>query len=556
MHFSFSWVENFSRLRLLRMASNQSVHSAQSAETDILLTTLNAKYIHAAFGLRYLHANMLDLQTRTKIVEFDINQKLNDIAESLLSYRSKIIGFSVYIWNVEPISKIIGILKKIRPELIIVVGGPEVSFEIDAQKWIEKVDHVITGEADQSFYQLCIQLIHPDQKYGNIPKVIVSQLPDVKKLILPYTLYSNQDLHHRIVYVEASRGCPFTCEFCLSSLDVPVRAFPLDPLLKELDQLFQRGLRHFKFVDRTFNLNIQTGKSILNFFLDRYESGLFLHFEMIPDRLPEPLREIISKFPEGSIQFEIGIQTFNPDVSNHISRRQNVAKLSDNLIFLRTQTGVHLHVDLIAGLPGETLESFGKGFDQLVKLNPHEIQIGILKRLRGTPIVRHDAEFEMVYGDSAPYEILKTKDISFEELQRVKRFARYWDLVGNSGNFVQSVKLFWEESGAPFDSFMAFSDWLYQSSGRRHGISLTNLVEYVFEFLTQSASINPNKAAEILLVDYQRSGRSDQPKCLRPYLESKDQEILLSMDSNTQKTKACLKGKNPRHKRQQMHQGN
>ncbi|HBP57616.1 MAG TPA: B12-binding domain-containing radical SAM protein, partial [Verrucomicrobiales bacterium] len=278
--------------------------------SKIILVTLNAKYIHASFGLRYLHANMQELAERTSILEFDINQKINDIAESILDKSPTILGFGIYIWNVEPTSKLVSILRKLKPDLKIIVGGPEVSYEHSEQEWLKQVDYLITGEADLAFYDLCKDLlIEPEAGRWTQKKVIHASVPDVKSIHHPYDLYASADLENRIVYVEASRGCPFTCEFCLSSLDVPVRAFPINPFLQAMDQLFQRGLRHFKFVDRTFNLNMNTGKAILHFFLERMEPGLFLHFEMIPDRLPEPLREIIAKFPEGSIQFEIGIQS-------------------------------------------------------------------------------------------------------------------------------------------------------------------------------------------------------------------------------------------------------
>ncbi|MBT5925786.1 MAG: DUF4080 domain-containing protein [Verrucomicrobia bacterium] len=529
------------------------VRCQDSMQGEILLVTLNAKYIHASFGLRYLHANMGELKDRTRILEFDINQKIGDIAEQILKRNPSLVGFGVYIWNVDGVSKLIAILKQLNPQLKLVVGGPEVSFEIETQKWLDKVDYIITGEADIAFSVLCHQLINSPDSTCDIPKQIRSQLPVVKDIQLPYELYSDQDIKHRIVYVEASRGCPFTCEFCLSSLDVPVRAFPLESFLTEIDRLYTRGLRHFKFVDRTFNLNIQTGKAILGFFLQKYVPGMFLHFEMIPDRLPEPLRELIAKFPSGAIQFEIGIQTFNPVVSENISRRQDLVKLEDNLKFLRTQTGVHLHVDLIAGLPGETMDSFGNGFDRLIGLNPQEIQIGILKRLRGTPIVRHDSEFQMIYDSNAPYEVLRTRDFEFIDLQRIKRFARYWDLVGNSGNFVDSVSLFWESTKMPFFSFMAFSDWLYLRTGQRHGIALTRLVAFIFEYLTSQISVDSNVAAKTLWKDYQRAGRSDQPIALRPYLE----EIKVNqIQKNELVNNNFGNEKQLRQKRQQKHTDN
>src|SRR5205085_1814280 len=249
----------------------------------------------------------------------------------------------------------------------------------------------------------------------------------------------------------------FKCEFCLSSLDVPVRNVPLDAFLAAMGRLLDRGVRQFKFVDRTFNLNLNVSRSILQFFLDGYRPGLFLHFEMIPDRLPEPLRDLIRQFPPGALQFEVGVQTFNEEVAARISRRQDNAKLADNLRFLRAETGVHVHADLIVGLPGEGVESFAAGFDRLVALRPQEIQVGILKRLRGTPIVRHDVEWEMVYSPHPPYEILQTKLIDFATMQRLRRFSGYWDLIANSGNFVETTPLIWREA-SPFANFMKLSD--------------------------------------------------------------------------------------------------
>ena len=277
------------------------------------------------------------------------------------------------------------------------------------------------------------------------PKIIPAELPDFSRIALPYEFYTDADIAHRIVYVEASRGCPFTCEFCLSSLDIPVRAVPLEHISGDMQKLLDRGLRQFKFVDRTFNLNIATSRAILEFFLARHRPGNFYHFEMIPDRLPAELREVIARFPPGALQFEVGVQTFNPEVGRLISRRQNYERLADNLHFLRHETRVHIHADLIVGLPGETVESFAAGFDRLIALGPQEIQVGILKRLRGTPIVRHDAEWQMVYHARPPYEILQNRLIDFATMQRLRRFAKYWDLVGNSGNFVATTPLIWRK---------------------------------------------------------------------------------------------------------------
>jgi radical SAM superfamily enzyme YgiQ (UPF0313 family) len=483
---------------------------------EIVLTTLNAKYIHASFGLRYLLANLGPLQGRARLLEFDINQRPTDIAERVLAENPRVIGFGVYIWNVAETTELVATIKRLRPDITVILGGPEVSYEWETQPIVQMVNYVITGEADVKFAEVCNQILS-HQPPGE--KIIPAELPDFSKLTLPYRLYDQDDIAHRIIYVEASRGCPFTCEFCLSSLDIPVRQAPLPAFLEQLQALLDRGAKQFKFVDRTFNLNINSSKTILEFFLERHRSGHFYHFEMIPDRLPEGLREVISKFPPGALQFEVGVQTFNEQVGALIKRRQNNQRLEENFRFLRAETGVHIHADLIVGLPGETLEGFGAGFDRLVALGPQEIQVGILKRLRGTPISRHDQEWQMVYNPHPPYEILQNKLLDFQTMQRMRRFARYWDLVGNSGNFVETCPLLWSGQGAsPFGAFMRFSDWLYGVVGRTDSIALMRLLEILFEFLTKQARVEPHRVADALWRDYQRGGRRDKPACLKDYL--------------------------------------
>jgi len=476
---------------------------------EILLSTLNARYAHAAFGLRYLLANLGELQGRAAIAEFDISQRPIDVAEAILAQKPRILGLGVYIWNVEPMTELVGILKLAAPHLTVVLGGPEVSHEWQQQQIVELADFTVTGEADLEFAKLCRELLS-----GRRPllRVIQSDPPDFSDLKLPYTLYDDRDVAHRVIYVEASRGCPFSCEFCLSSLDVPVRNAPLQGFLEAMQQLLDRGVKQFKFVDRTFNLNATIGRSILQFFLERMSPGLFVHFEMIPDRLPEALREVIGRFPPGSLQFEVGIQTFNPDVQALISRRQNNEKTEENLRWLRSATSVHVHADLIVGLPGESEESFAAGFDRLAALGPQEIQVGMLKRLRGTPIVRHDAAWQMIYSPHAPYEVLSTKLIDFAAMCRLRRFARYWDLVANSGRFVHSLPLLLA-GGSAFERFMKLSDWLWTTTRQTHGIALVRLFELRLKF-ANGQGVEVQEFAHALWRDYRRDGRTDRPSFL------------------------------------------
>ena len=463
---------------------------------------------------------MGELKSRTALLEFTINENSVDMVSAVVECSPKIVGFGVYIWNVEQTARLIADLKRIRPETIVVLGGPEVSYETDGQSIVDLADYVITGEGDHAFKELCERLLlGADVELRNsvIPKVIHAPVPQLNQISLPYELYSDEDIANRVIYVEVSRGCPFTCEFCLSALEIPVRLFDVDQFLAAMQVLFDRGARQFKFVDRTFNLNLRVSRAILRFFLDRIEPGLFLHFEMIPDRLPESLRELIVQFPPGVLQFEIGVQSFSDDVSLLISRPQDNTKLEENFRFLRDYSGVHIHADLIIGLPGESLESFAMGFDRLYSLQPQEIQVGILKRLKGTPIVRHDDEWQMVYSPSPPYEILSNRLLDFDTLHRLRRFARYWDLIGNSGNFSATLRLMIDEHSSAFYCLLQLSDWLYEQEQRRHGISLIRLFQRLFEFLTRVHHHAEQFVAEILWSDYTRGGRRDRPVFLKRF---------------------------------------
>jgi len=466
----------------------------------ILLSTLNARYAHASLGLRYLLANMGPLQADTELQEFVIGAKTTEVVERLLARRPRIVGFGVYIWNVEETTKIVAMLKRVAPEVTVVLGGPEVSHETNEQEICRLADYVVTGWGDVTFPKLCAEILHGPKP---LMKVHAGVQPPMAEIALPYSLYSAEDIAHRTIYVEASRGCPFKCEFCLSSLDKTAWPFPLDDFLAQLDDLHARGARLFKFVDRTFNLNVKTSQRIMQFFLDKLAANpddpVYAHFELVPDHLPEALKETIARFPAGALQFEIGIQSFNPEVQALVSRKQNNEKAADNIRWLCTQSQAHLHVDLIAGLPGEDIASFARGFDQLVGLGAHEIQFGILKRLRGTPIIRHTGPYRMVYDPYPPYTVLATSLIDFPTMQRLVRFARYWDLVANSGRFANTVKTLL--GARPFENFMAFSDWIYTKTDATHRIALERLAKLVAEWLVVTGM--PQEGASALVAsDY------------------------------------------------------
>jgi len=277
-----------------------------------------------------------------------------------------------------------------------------------------------------------------------------------------------------------------------------------------MESMHAKGARLFKFVDRTFNLNVKTSLRIMQFFLDKIEANpddpIYAHFELVPDHLPDALKDTIAKFPPGALQFEIGIQSFNPDVQALVSRRQNNDKAADNIRWLTQHSQAHLHVDLIAGLPGEDVASFARGFDQLVGLGAQEIQFGILKRLRGTPIIRHTEPFGMVYDPYPPYTVLATSLIDFASMQRLVRFARYWDLVANSGRFANTTPVLLGQ--APFDNFMAFSDWMFTRTDATHRIALERLARLVAEWL-QLRGMARLDADALVASDY--AGKADGP---------------------------------------------
>ena len=479
--------------------------------TDIVLATLNARWTHAALGLRYLMANLGDLQARACIEEFTLNTPLQDVVDRLLAHRPRVLGLGIYIWNVARSTELIPLLRQADPHLKIVLGGPEVSHETQEQAIVAMADHVITGPGDISFAVLARQLLEGPRPLN---KVIAGSQPELSDIALPYGLYTDTDIAHRHLYVEASRGCPFKCEFCLSALDKTAWPFPLPAVLNELTQLYDRGARRFRFVDRTFNLKPATSRAILAFFLERIERSptdpVFAHFELVPDHLPDVLKEVILRFPAGALQFEIGIQTWNPQVQARISRRQDNDQAIANLQWLRTQTQAHLHVDLIAGLPGEDLDSFAAGFDRLRALNPHEIQVGVLKRLRGAPIARHTLEHGMRYATEAPYEVRETSAMSAHDLIRIRRFARYWDLYGNSGRFTRTLPALLSEH--PFARFMAFSDWLHARTAATHRIALETQMELLHDWLVETDGQRADQVGVMLQQDYAASGAHGRPR--------------------------------------------
>jgi len=497
----------------------------------ILLATINAKWIHPSLALRLLKANLGPLEERCEIMEFALRQPLCEKTNPILSARPRILGLSVSIWN---LTATVELLKELRkawdggevPRPFVVLGGPEVSYLPDDAEIFKYADCRVLGEGETAFRVLCETIMPSDGDTGVCEHVLSEIrekmrgkqfLSDIRQNMLiantefrqvdvtsvktGYRFYTEEDLRKKLVYVEASRGCPYSCEFCLSSRESgrnkKVREFPLEPFLEDMGELIDRGgVRTFKFLDRSFNSNTARAKRIMEFFLERLEKAcsqttdcnppFTVHFEMVPFRFPPELMEIIARFPPGSLRLEIGIQTLNPEVSARIGRPSDPLRELEALRLLRRETNAIVHADLIAGLPGEDMASFGRGFDLLWEVlsppdggssghnPPVEIQLGILKLLPGAPIARHSAAFGMCYEFAPPYEVTETTAIPTRDMGRIKNFARFWELIVNRG-------LAGAGPSPVFDRFMALSDFLLARFGRNWGIPKAKLLDAVLE---------------------------------------------------------------------------
>jgi radical SAM superfamily enzyme YgiQ (UPF0313 family) len=490
---------------------------------SIVLAAINAKWIHPSLALRLLKANLGDLEDRCEILEFALRQGLEEKLAPLLASRPAILGLSVSIWNHLATLELLKALEEQWEEgrPVLVLGGPEVSYLPEDAEIFRHADYVIRGEGEEAFYKLCSQLLaKPDLPFppGNggerrPARFIDAPAVDLSLIKSAYRLYTAEDLNRKLVYVEASRGCPFSCEFCLSpqqtfgfgSLPEPsrrppgVREFPLEPFLGEMEDLIRRGARAFKFLDRTFNYDKRRAQAIMEFFLRRIGEKpegppLCVHFEIFPSPIPPELRETLRRFPPGTLRLELGIQTFNPHTAKLIKRAGDTAEALDTLEFLARETSAIIHADLIAALPGEGMASLGAGFDRLWKalsagMNPAkgsgesaqsngqrlEIQLGILKLLPGAAIRGHTEACRMRYSPSPPYEATGTSAMPAVDLNRVKNFARFWELVMNRGAFPGiALRLF--PPGAPvFERFMKLSDRLLERFGRNWGIDRQDL---------------------------------------------------------------------------------
>jgi len=425
----------------------------------ILLTTLNSKYVHMNLAIRYLYESAIEFKDQIQIKEFTINNDDDYIHTELVSGEYELVCFSCYIWNIERILYIAENLKKAQPQVKIVLGGPEVSF--DKEVLIEKhhfIDEVITGEGELAFRQLCKDFL--DNK---IIKITNYESPiDPRQIPFPYkTIEIQKD---KTIYYESSRGCPFRCSYCLSSIENSIRALPIDRVKQELEFFLNNKVKQVKFIDRTFNWNDDRCYDIINFLIENDNGVTNFHFEMCGELMTQKLLDRLEDVRTGQMQFEIGIQSTNKRTLEAVNRTDKFEKAKVNIERITGFNNIHIHLDLIAGLPFEDYEMFKISFNQVYELKPDMLQLGFLKLLKGTSIRSKADMFGYVYRRKAPYEVISNNFICAQEINQIKQIEAVLDLYYNKEGFRRSLKTLIERSGEnPFNFYEDFSDYYYSN---------------------------------------------------------------------------------------------
>ncbi len=418
----------------------------------VVLAAINARYSHASLGARYLqaalHADGLPVELR----EFTTRDTPDAIMDELCGTRPAVIGLGVYIWNRVHVEQVVERLRALHPTWPIILGGPEISHDVDSPLG-RLATYVLRGEAERTLPGLCRRLLAGDAA----PRVVDAEQPDLNTIALPYEAYTDADIARRTLYLESSRGCPFACDYCISALDHGVRCIAPSRLFPAWEALLARGARRFRLVDRSFNINPTHAVRLLTFFRVHWQPGMQLHLEMTPQLPDAELRASLCAFPPHALHIEVGIQTFNRDVARRVHRVCDVAETEATLHFLIRTAGADVHADLIAGLPGESPASFAAGFDRLVRLNPAELQVGILKRLHGAPIAAHTAAWHLRFRAEPPYDILATSTMDAAYLAGIRRFARHWERLANRHRFPRALALLLRDAPSPFQAFDALS---------------------------------------------------------------------------------------------------
>ncbi|MEK4339882.1 MULTISPECIES: B12-binding domain-containing radical SAM protein [Brevibacillus] len=489
----------------------------------ILLSTLNAKFIHSSLALRYLRSYTKPTFPDIELAEYTINDVTLNVVGDIYKRQPDIAAFSCYIWNIRETIDVIANLKKIRPDLPVIVGGPEVSY--DADHWLRQhpeFDVIVLGEGEQTFLEL-MQAYDESFRTGEPPRLkdvagIAYRDGEHVRFSAPRAQIENLDsipspfeedldeLNNRVVYFEASRGCPFKCQYCLSSIEDGVRYFGLERVKADLLRLISHGVKTIKFVDRTFNINKKYALEIFQFLIDNHNGTVF-QFEITADILrADVLDFLIENAPPGIFRFEIGVQSTNDETNRLVQRIQRFDRLANTVTKIKNSKKIDQHLDLIAGLPEEDYDSFRKTFNDVFALRPEELQLGFLKMLRGTGVRARAANHGYIYMDQAPYEILGNNVLSFGDMQRIKRAEDILEKYWNAHRMDNTLEwLVTRTFATPFDFFQEFGDFWEEKGWSRIGHQLEDLFLRLRLFLETRGTEQMQHILSLMKYDYLRN---------------------------------------------------
>lgn len=498
----------------------------------ILLTAVNAKYIHSNLAVHSLLAYGKKYASCMELAEFTINQSKDEILKGIFCRRPDILCVSCYIWNISFVEEIIGEIHKILPETVIWLGGPEVSY--DGKKVLEEhpeVFGVMKGEGEETFLELAgyyeegigsLEEIRGITYRKNQEEICENPWREVMDLSrIPFVYENLEEYEHRIIYYESSRGCPFSCSYCLSSIDKKLRFRSLDLVKKELQFFLDRKVPQVKFVDRTFNCNHEHAMEIWRYLVEHDNGVTNFHFEIAADLIREEELELIASMRPGMIQLEIGVQSTNPETIREIHRRMDFSRVSQVVRRIQKSHNVHQHLDLIAGLPLEDYASFGKSFDEVYALRPQQLQLGFLKVLKGSFMHEHVKDYGCCYQDKEPYEVLYTKWLTYGDVLKLKLIEEMVEVYYNSGQFMKTLPAVEKLFESPFAFYEALG-LFYEEKGYMN-VSHTRIRRYEIlqEFISRYDEEHMELYRQLMVFDlYARENMKTRPswaKDLKPY---------------------------------------
>ena len=457
-----------------------------------LLVGINAKFIHSNLAIRYIQKYAKIKNQIIDIEEYTINQPIDDILSSIIEAKVDILGFSCYIWNIDYIKKLIKMIKKITPETKIILGGPEVSYEsIDFLKSEEAVDYIVRGEGEASTTNL-FQVIEVDglvEEVSGITYRVGNDIKETKQGIvqnmddIPFVYEdSMENLEHRLIYYETSRGCPYSCEYCLSSIEKGVRFRSLDKIYGELQFFLDKKVKQVKFVDRTFNAKKSHAIGIWEYLKEHDNGYTNFHFEIVADIIDDKMIKLLKTLRVGLIQLEIGIQSTNEATIVDINRATNFLELKKRILEIKSGNNIHIHLDLIAGLPKEDKKAFMNSFDDVMFMRPEQLQLGFLKVLKGSMMYKKQKDYNLSYREFPPYEIISTNDMSYTVINELKQIEKLLEIYYNSGQFVQSIEYLMTSFDSEFRFFEEFAIYWKKEELEKYKHARISLYEIVYKF--------------------------------------------------------------------------